>query len=437
MLNSRQAQFLFCSIVGLSVTSCGSNGCRVTSIEQTISDTATVFQLLRDSKIAELQVNISPVGHSPVQFYLTPQEIDFKNYQTLVAGIVNPSMTDRQKAFYLWRFTAEWCAGGIPPARNREPCDPLKLFNSIEFALCGGINSALSNLYSLAGLRSRVYHLSGHVVAEVYYDSVWHMFDADRNIYFMNDKGDVADVKYISEHPEIIKAQRDKIRNWAGLKLSYKMIQRVYSTRQNNAVNDWFKDIPFNYDNRIVLAKGDEIDFRISETNTQQRFRKYVTAHAHLLYTRQGNLKRKMATANTYQVKNEFVFKEELPYLITSVSIHTKGISLPAQTNVWVYYSPDSVRWYFKGILSHASAKIYFNSTNKDNELSAFSYYLKLVSSSSEVDIKDLSFITIENSFLFSGKIFMNDRNSFKLVLLNNAINDSLNIKISERGIPQ
>ena len=399
--------------------------------KESIQNSIALFQLEGNPKCSALEINISNPNTSLVQFYITPKAIDFGSYQTLIAGIIKPEMTEKEKALKLWNFTSKWSKMGIPPSRNREPCDPLKLFNSIEFALCGGINSALANLDSLAGLRSRVYHLSGHVVSEVFYNDEWHMFDADRSIYFLDDKGEVASVEYISNHPEIIYAQRNRIRNWAGMKLSYKMMQRVYSTKHNNTVNEWFKSIPYTCSNKLVLNKGDVINFKISKTSKWEQARKVVSNHGHIDYMREGILKRKIAPHNSSQFERELIFKEQSPYLVSSVAVNKEDMILPDKMYLSVYYSPDSVRWYFKGVVSNSTSQILFAATNADNEQGAFSYFLKFVTNT-DTDIKDLSAISIANKFLFSDKIFVNDDNSFKLVFLNKKPGDVLNISISQ-----
>jgi hypothetical protein len=204
--------FTLLIIVGFS--SCKYMAPSELKLEKNITDSITTIHPFANSTGFRIDINNS--SDSAALFYLTPLSIDFRNYETLIQDIVRPEMSDKEKAIRLWKFSSSWTVLGIPPARNQQTCDPLKLFISLEYALCGGINGALSNLFTLAGLRSRVYSLYGHVVAEVFYCNAWHMFDADRDIYFTNNLGEVASVDYISKHPEIIAMSKDKLRNWGG-----------------------------------------------------------------------------------------------------------------------------------------------------------------------------------------------------------------------------
>src|SRR4051812_44184424 len=105
-------------------SSCKHSTHEIFRLEETINDSATVIRL-PDSSATDIQVEIRNASDSAVQFYLTPPGIDFKNYQTLIAGIIKPEMSEEEKAKALWKFASSWTSLGIPPARNQEPCNPL------------------------------------------------------------------------------------------------------------------------------------------------------------------------------------------------------------------------------------------------------------------------------------------------------------------------
>jgi hypothetical protein len=412
----------------LFAAGCRQNASEFSIAEKTITDSVTLIKLPEASQFSGLEINISNPSDSPAIFYLTPASIDFRNYETLIAGIIKPAMSDEEKAIALWKFTSSWAVLGIPPARNQQPCDPLKLFNSLEYALCGGTNGALANLFSLAGLKSRVYNLQGHVVAEVFYQQAWHMFDADRNVFFTGEKGEIASVEYISKHPEIIEGQKERIRNWGGFDFSYKVLQRVYSSAQNNRVNSWFKEIALDYRNEIILRKDDNISFNLEKTNRSDRLKSLLGHHSFPAYNCTGVLKRNIHCNFDSIPTRQIILKEELPYAVTSLQLYRNN-KANRNTPISVYYSADRRSWYFKGILYKETDRINFPAVNTQNEAGVFSYYLKLVGNSTTA-----CDVIAESNFLFSDKVFMNGDNSFRLVCMKQNNNPEVKLRISGIG---
>ncbi len=61
-----------------------------------------------------------------------------------------------------------------------EVLDPLKLINSYGFGLCYHIAPLLASVWKAAGFEdARVWFLTGHTVAEVFYDGAYHYYDSD------------------------------------------------------------------------------------------------------------------------------------------------------------------------------------------------------------------------------------------------------------------
>ncbi|HTU49954.1 MAG TPA: hypothetical protein VMF56_05125 [Acidobacteriaceae bacterium] len=124
-------------------------------------------------------------------------EVDTSNMTSLVQGIYQQyhATTDREKAEAIWRF---YLTDGrfVKPGMfyhllgyaYEEPVgqvlDPIKLLNSYGFGLCYQIGPLMAATYDAGGFKhSRVWFLTGHTVAEVYYDGAYHMFDSDEMGY--------------------------------------------------------------------------------------------------------------------------------------------------------------------------------------------------------------------------------------------------------------
>ncbi|MGA9958304.1 MAG: hypothetical protein WBQ06_08470 [Acidobacteriaceae bacterium] len=120
-------------------------------------------------------------------------QVDASNMTSLVQGIYRQynATTDREKAEAIWRFyltDGRFVKPGmfyhIPGWAYEEPVgqvlDPMKLLNSYGYGLCYQDGPLMAATYDAGGFKhSRVWFLTGHTVAEVYYDGAYHMFDSD------------------------------------------------------------------------------------------------------------------------------------------------------------------------------------------------------------------------------------------------------------------
>ena len=123
-------------------------------------------------------------------------QVDTTNLKTMVQQIYERAnaRTDREKAEAIWRFyltDGRFVKPGmfyhIPGWAYEEPVgqvlDPVKLLNSYGFGLCYQDNPLLAATYEAGGMKARVWFLTGHTVAEVFYDGAYHMFDSDEMGY--------------------------------------------------------------------------------------------------------------------------------------------------------------------------------------------------------------------------------------------------------------
>ncbi|MGC1869467.1 MAG: hypothetical protein WA700_00795 [Acidobacteriaceae bacterium] len=124
-------------------------------------------------------------------------QVDTSNMTSLVQGIYRQyhATTDREKAEAIWRFYLTdgrfvkpgmfyHLLGYAYEEPDGQVLDPIKLLNSYGFGLCYQIGPLMAATYDVGGFKdSRVWFLTGHTVAEVYYDGAYHMFDSDEMGY--------------------------------------------------------------------------------------------------------------------------------------------------------------------------------------------------------------------------------------------------------------
>src|SRR6202171_5293285 len=123
---------------------------------------------------------------------LVKDQIDASDLSTLVHGIYAQAhaSTPREKAEAIWRFFLTdgrfvkpgfWyhIAGWSYEEPLGEVLDPIKLLNNYGFGLCYHIAPLLEAVWEAGGFSSaRVWFLTGHTVAEVFYDGAYHYFDS-------------------------------------------------------------------------------------------------------------------------------------------------------------------------------------------------------------------------------------------------------------------
>lgn len=109
--------------------------------------------------------------------------------------------TPRQKAEAIWRFFLTdgrfvepgfWyhIAGWTYEEPAGEVLDPLKLINSYGFGLCYHVAPLLEATFEAGGFRdARTWFLTGHTVAEVFYEGKYHYYDSDMMGYNVSGEG--------------------------------------------------------------------------------------------------------------------------------------------------------------------------------------------------------------------------------------------------------
>ena len=157
--------------------------------------------------------------------------VDTSDLHRMAEGIVRNAHaeTPRQKAEAIWRFfltDGRFVRPGmfyhIPGWSYEEPMgevlDPIKLVNSYGFGLCYQDAPLLQAMWEAAGMPARVWFLTGHTVAEVFYDGAYHYYDSDMMGYTTVGDGPVwsspvASVQQLANQPSLIldKLQSEKM----------------------------------------------------------------------------------------------------------------------------------------------------------------------------------------------------------------------------------
>ncbi len=152
---------------------------------------------------------------------------DWYSVEAILAGVLEPGMSEAEKAIAVWAFTASHQVQchennrrvGPPypdpashPSRNEfgERADPVKAANCYY---CSGCSLSAANFVVLcraAGLAARAVWMCSpdeyatHCVGEARYDGDWHLFDPERRSFYLeSDNRTIASYKTLHENPAL------------------------------------------------------------------------------------------------------------------------------------------------------------------------------------------------------------------------------------------
>jgi len=164
-----------------------------------------VWQPFRQTWESNRRVRIENVGTTDVvNPWLSNGHSDFRSLQEIVARVVKPGMTDKDKAMALWwqevqhRFHFE--------GDNNELLSPVKVFNVYGHNTCGNDSICLAGQWKLAGLKVAPARLVGHCVSQAFFDGGWHLLDGDmQSIYLLRDNETIAGEQDLVRDHDLVK----------------------------------------------------------------------------------------------------------------------------------------------------------------------------------------------------------------------------------------
>ncbi len=161
---------------------------------------------------------------------------DWFDTDSILAEILEPGMSKRDKAVAIWRFVVDNRTHDQPVHHHVEAHDPARFFNVYGYGFCDDAATNFMVLAEKARVSSRVWTLEGHVVAEARYDRSWHMFDADAEVYYLAEDGRIAGVEELADNPALIRRHPSPLPQFPTEDLV-----NIYSSREDNRVAGWYR----------------------------------------------------------------------------------------------------------------------------------------------------------------------------------------------------
>ena len=362
-------------------------------------------------------------------FYITPAEFNFYNTHDIVKSILSDSLSDKDKSIALWNFVVHNTYHGGPPENDPQFDNPAILVNAFEAGLCSNRNAALANLAAEAGIRSRIYNMRGHVLTELYFNNDWHVFDADKALFYARPDGTIASYDYMKRHPEIITEKNKELTNWIWVIKNNNTLRALkLPLISHNHIPAWGQK---EYTSALQLDPGNSVCFFLNYNSllSNYNYADLTGFGFRRLYQRVGYLNYTLTCNEEAANKRETqVFHKKFPYPIDQIEISTGQGN---QGNLYdLYYSADDLHWFYKGSFGANHSTITFSLNHITNTSYTFNYSLKLVPVGQQPSAK--SQFTVTGRFRFSDKILINNNlQACKVIPLNEAAKN-LSLRFNE-----
>jgi RNA polymerase sigma factor (sigma-70 family) len=129
---------------------------------------------------------------------------DFSDIDAYLRSITSQFATPQEKAIAVWRWSQRLRKQtSYPTEDGHEVLDPILMFTSYGYTMCGIISGIDNALWLKLGWKAHYVQLGDHTVCECSWDGgkTWHMFDNSMSFYCFNDKGEVAGTREIEKNP--------------------------------------------------------------------------------------------------------------------------------------------------------------------------------------------------------------------------------------------
>lgn len=254
-----------------------------------------------------------------ISFWLNEEGKNLKNIHSIIkTSIPDSSISDYNKAVMLWKLVSN--AGFHHPfnfdQRLNDNYHPLALLR-FPFFLCGEKAQILAALLREIGLKTRIVFLNEHIVTEVYFNSSWHLFDADKKVYYKGLDGLPYSAAEIILNPTMISssllvfADESSVKNISEYQNFFNCTP-IYDLEIPN-----FENIPKNMD--VTLMNNESITYSLENSGFVNRF----IYKDYLFKTRGWYLKHIQSQDERVQVIGDgcFLYKDSIPYYIKKIEV--------------------------------------------------------------------------------------------------------------------
>ena len=128
---------------------------------------------------------------------------DWYDTKSMAAEITYGCHADEEKALAIWWWVGYRTYQRAP--NDESALHPVRALNGYGYGICGHVAAWMKCLWTAAGLKARVYELSGHTVSEVYYSGAWHLLDGNVKVFYLDrDNRTIASLATLEHDKELI-----------------------------------------------------------------------------------------------------------------------------------------------------------------------------------------------------------------------------------------
>jgi len=254
--------------ISIFLTSCGNNGQSLTTTE----NNEQFFTINANSAKKISRVKITNKGSTEIGINLEFNDNSFyTSYEDILSEIIKMPADYSNEPFQrkLWRYIVKNRYSFHPYTDYAWGHSPAVFLNSIGFGYCDDSASLYYILAKKSGYEARVWGLGGHVVAEVWIDDHWEMYDPDLAVYYLNEKRQVVGVEYLASNPQLITMPIDPIIPYAAsvsIPTAYTQeVAEIYATTDSNWTGEYYHyqvDFP-EYDYPFNLPPNSYLEFPV------------------------------------------------------------------------------------------------------------------------------------------------------------------------------
>jgi predicted HTH domain antitoxin len=199
-----------------------------------ISDPDKTFNIAADAPAAQA-IRLENQGTADARFQMKFNGNLFSGIDDIAAQIYElpDEYVDEPLQRKAWRFVRDNRYHHFALTRKKWMQDAQLYLNSVGFGLCGNTAFTLSQLWRELGFETRMYNIGGHTMSEAFVGDHWEMYDADLEVYYVNDAGRVAGIAELERDSDLITNPRQRLA-YASPYAYGNNVAKYYSTPENN-----------------------------------------------------------------------------------------------------------------------------------------------------------------------------------------------------------
>jgi|GEM_PF-158204 len=190
-------------------------------------------------------IQITNYGKESADFGMKFNGMFFSSDEDILRFIVSMKSEYSGEPFYrkTWRFIKDYTYNFHPFTGDQWQHSPSIFINSIGFGYCDDVAALFANILTHSGYNTRIWALNGHIVAEVFVNNKWEMYDPDFGVYYINDQDQVASVEELVQNPQLITNPIKPVLDPKARAYSHSLAN-IYSTQSDNQITDWYRTYP-------------------------------------------------------------------------------------------------------------------------------------------------------------------------------------------------